>query len=185
MRLGRRFDFLPRDYSPLTPWDKLVDRNRSLFRTGRFQLYSLVQIATDRDQIAGPPQIPANELSADEPFEGLKPPVLRSSQVSLDQVEDLYDLAHGLPVLLVNEPILIMRGIANADLRYNSYYPRWVYDQYRTYLAEAANANGWPYLDLWNAFPADYFADTPLHLIPEAHQMLAAKLAPEILKICP
>jgi hypothetical protein len=147
-------------------------------------MYALVQLATGRDQIPGPPQVPVAELSPDETFEGLKPPALRRGQVSIDQVADLYELADSLPVLLVNEPILIMENIENSDVRYNSYYPRWVYDQYRAYLAEAAAANGWNYLDLWNIFDARSFGDTPLHLTPEAHRMLAQFLAPEILKAC-
>jgi len=183
-RLARRFDFLPRDYDAPDWWDGIFGRNRSLFRVARYQFYSLIQMATHQDQIAGPPQVPATELSPDETFEGLKPPTLRRNQVSLDQVEDFYNLADGLPVLLVNEPILIMKGIPNSDVRYNSYYPRWVYDQYRSYLAEAAAINGWHYLDLWDMFPAESFADTPLHLNSEAHRILAEALAPEIQKAC-
>jgi hypothetical protein len=183
-RLARRFDFLPRDYETPDLLDKLFTRNRALFRTLRFQLYSLIQLATQQDQIPGPPQIPASELSADENFEGLKPPTLRENQVSIDQVNDFFELADTVPILLVNEPILIMSGIPNSDVRYNSYYPRWVYDQYRHFVAEAAARNDWRYLDLWDMFPAKFFADTPLHLTPEAHRTLAESLAPEILATC-
>ncbi|MFH1184300.1 MAG: SGNH/GDSL hydrolase family protein [Chloroflexota bacterium] len=183
-RLAVRFDFLPRDDKPPSLLDEVVSRNRSMFRVTRYQLYSLIHIATNQDQIAGPPQLPAVELSADETFEGLKPPTLRRNQVSIDQVRAFYEIADGIPVLLVNQPILIMKDIANSDVRYNSYYPRWVYDQYRSYLAEVAADSGWQYLDLWDVFPAEYFADTPLHLKPEAHHILADTLAPEILKAC-
>jgi hypothetical protein len=184
-RLARRFDFLPRDYETPGPWETLFTRNRQLFRTIRFQFYSLMQLATDRDQIPGPPQIPATELSADENFEGLRPPTLHEYQVSIDQVHDFLELAENVPVLLVNEPILIMGGIPNSDVRYNSYYPRWVYDQYRQFMADAAAKNNWQYLDLWDIFPEDAFADTPLHLMPAAHRTLADYLAPEILATCP
>ena len=37
-------------------------------------------------------------------------------------------------MLLVNEPILISNG-ANSDIRYNFFYPRWAYDEYRSMLA--------------------------------------------------
>ena len=184
-RLARRFDFLPRDYEAPSLWDTLFARNRELFRTARFQLYALIQLATDRDQIPGPPQIPATSLSADESFEGLRPPTLRENQVSLDQIEDLLELAGNVPVLLVNEPILVMSGIPNSDVRYNSYYPRWVYDQYRQFMTEAASRHDWHYLDLWDMFPAEAFADTPLHLTPAAHLTLAEYLAPAILGTCP
>jgi hypothetical protein len=105
--------------------------------------------------------------------------------VSIDQVGDFYDLAGGIPILLVNEPIQIVQGTANADVRYNSYYPRWIYDLYRTFLAGAAAAKGWDYLDLWNLFPEESFADTPLHLKPEAHRQLAEYLAPRVQAMCP
>jgi hypothetical protein len=184
-RLATRFDFLPRDYKRPTWTEMAYAVDRALFRAVRYQLYALVHVATKQDQIPGPPQVPATDLSPDPTFEGLKPPTLRRQQVSIDQVEDLHDLAKGIPVLLVNEPILIMRGVANSDVRYNSYYPRWVYDQYRAHLSEAAVANGWDYMDLWDLFPEGAFADTPLHLKPGAHRALAEYLAPRIRAMCP
>ena len=184
-RLGAALRFPTAGLRGARSLGKLFTRNRALFRTIRFQLYSLVQLATDRDQIPGPPQIPATELSADENFEGMRPPVLRENQVSIDQVHDFLELADNVPVLLVNEPIQIMSGIPNSDIRYNSYYPRWAYDQYRHFMNEAAATNHWRYLDLWDMFPQEAFADTPLHLIPAAHRTLAEFLAPEILATCP
>ena len=94
-------------------------------------------------------------------------------------------MAGDVPILLINEPILIMQGIPNSDVRYNGYYPRWVYDQYRGYLGQAAAAHGWRYRDLWDMFPTSYFADTPLHLTPYAHRALAQFLAPRIQELCP
>ncbi len=184
-KLGARFGFLPDDYAAPTPWDTVASRNRSLFHEIRFQFYSLVELATGTEQIPGPPeQLPAT-LSKDVTFEGLKPPMLRPGQVSLDQVSDFYALAGKIPVVLVNEPILIVKDVPNSDVRYNSYYPRWVYDQYRQYVSNAAAKNGWNYLDLWDMFPASYFTDTPLHLSPEGQRLLAEKLAPSIQKGCP
>ena len=183
--LGHRFDFLPKDYQPLTIGDNFYDQQRALFRVFRYQLFPAIQMATDIDQIPGPPEVLPAGLSSDTTFEGLKPPTLRKSQVSLDQVHDFYDLAGKTPVLLINEPMLILNGIPNSDLRYNSYYPRWVYDQYREYLNEAAVGNKWNYLDLWNIFPSSYFTDTPLHLNPDGEKLLAQAISPSILKACP
>jgi lysophospholipase L1-like esterase len=183
-KLAQRFDFLPKDYQPLSLLDEVFNQQRALFRTIRYQLYPMIQFATGIDQIPGPPEIMPAGLSSDTTFEGLKPPTLRKSQVSLDQVQDFYELAGRTPVLLINEPMLILSGIPNSDIRYNSYYPRWVYDQYRQYLGEAAYQNGWNYLDLWNLFPPDYFTDTPLHLTPDGQHKLAETLAPSIQKAC-
>lgn len=184
-KLGRWFDFLPKDYSAPSWADDALSRNGSLFRVARYQTYSIVEAATGVDQLPGPPiEVPGN-LTADTTFEGIKPPTLRAGQVSLDQVSDAYKLAGRVPILLVNEPMQILSGIPNSDVRYNGYYPRWIYDQYRQYLQQAATTNGWDYLDLWNAFPASSFGDTPLHLVPEGQQALARMLAPAIQRFCP
>ncbi len=184
-KLAYRFDFLPKDYGAPTLWDALVTRNRSLFHEIRFQTYSLIQLATGAEQIPGPPEQLPPSLSRDVAFEGLRPPTLKESQVSLDQVSDFYALAGSIPVVLVNEPMLIVKGVPNSDVRYNSYYPRWVYDQYRQYVSAAATKNSWDYLDLWDLFPASYYTDTPLHLNPEGQRLLAEQLAPSIQKGCP
>lgn len=184
-QLGRRFDFLPKDYQPPTLFTKIQNQNRSLFRVLRYQLYSVVNLSTGLDQIPGPPEVLPKELSGDATFEGMRPPVLNPSQVSLDQVRDFYSLAGSTPVLLVNEPMLVLSGVKNSDIRYNDYYPRWVYDQYRQYVAQDAKQNHWNYLDLWNAFPPNDYTDTPLHLIPEGEHQLAEMLAPSIEKACP
>ncbi len=183
-KLGRRFDFLPKDYTPPTWLDEALWRNRALFRVIRYQLYAPIQAATGTDQLPGPPIDVPGALTRDITFEGLKPPTLREAQVSLDQVSDAYKLAGGVPIILVNEPMQVLSGVPNSDVRYNGYYPRWVYDQYRQYLAQAAVQNQWDYLDLWNTFPADEFGDTPLHLLPAGQQKLAQMLAPEIEKYC-
>ena len=183
-KLGRRFDFLPKGYQPMSLLDKIESRQRTLFRVARYQLYTMVQLATGIDQLPGPPEVQSAGLTSDTTFEGLKPPTLRKSQVSLDQVQDFYQLAGTTPVLLINQPMLILDGIPNSDVRYNNYYPRWVYDQYRQYLGEAAAQNGWDYLDLWNIFPSSYFTDTPLHLTPDGEHQLAEVISPSILKTC-
>lgn len=183
--LAQRFNFLPRDYARPTALDTMLARNRALFRETRFDLYSLIELATGVQQIPGPPEVLPATLSRDITFEGLKPPTLRQSQVSLDQLADFYSLAGRVPVILINEPMLVMHGVPNSDVRYNSYYPRWVYDQYRQYLAQDAAEHGWNYLDLWNAFPSTYFTDTPLHLSPQGQHLLAQTLAPAIQKGCP
>ncbi len=184
-QLARRFDFLPRDYAAPTTYTTLLARNQALFRETRFDLYSLIDLGTGTEQFIGPPEVLPAALSKDTTFEGLRPPTLRKSQVSLDQLEDFYVLAGQVPVVLINEPMLIVQGDPHSDLRYNSYYPRWVYDQYRQYVAEDAVAHGWNYLDLWNKYPAQYFTDTPLHLSPQGQHLLAQALAPSIEKGCP
>jgi hypothetical protein len=86
-----------------------------------------------------------------------------------------HDIAGNIPVLLVNEPIFVATGL-NSDIRYNNFYPRWAYDQYRTVVAAEAGGNAWNYLDLWDAFPPSYFTDSPLYLNAEGERLLAERL---------
>jgi len=185
-QLGKQYNFLPRKYKPPTLLDYVSEKQRSLFHLFQYQAYSLVQLATGKDQIQFPlaPTRPT-ELSNNINFDGLRPPVLSLSNISLDQIQDFYERVGNTPILLVNEPILIMNKIPNSDVRYNEYYPRWIYDQYRFYLADAASQNKWNYLDLWNFLSPDFFTNTPLHISPNGEYQLAKKLAPAIQKLCP
>lgn len=184
-KLGFRFDFLPQGYAAPGPVDLISYENNALFHILRYEFYNPIELATGLDQIPGPPEQLPTELSSDPTFEGLNPPTLHKWQVSLDQVRDFHELAGGTPVLMVNEPTQVLKGAPNSDIRYNDYYPRWVYDQYRAYVQKDVDAHGWQYLDLWNAFPAEDFTDTPLHLTPQALGQLAQRLAPSIQAACP
>ncbi|HUH98431.1 MAG TPA: hypothetical protein VLZ89_13785 [Anaerolineales bacterium] len=184
-KLARRFDFLPGNYKSPDWITQLTDRNRTLFRVLRYQLYSLINIATGLDQIPGPKEVLPVRLSGDLTFEGMHPPKLDPGSVSIDQIQDFYQLAHDTPVWLINEPMLVLSGIPNSDVRYNVFYPRWIYDQYRQYVHAAAAQNHWNYLDLWNMFPPGYYTDTPFHLNPDGEAKLAKVIAAALVKGCP
>jgi hypothetical protein len=184
-KVAFRFDFLPRNYQDPSLIQQITQQNIELFRVLRYQFYVLINIATGLDQIPGPPEVLPSQLSSDATFEGMKPPTLSAKKVSLDQVKDFYEIARNVPVLLVNEPTQILSNVPNSDIYYNVYFPRWIYDQYRKYLSEAAMLNHWNYLDLWNVFPSGYFTDTPLHLTPRGETELANMIAPAIIKGCP
>ncbi len=183
-KLASRFDFLPKNYKKPNLISQFTDQNRALFRVLRYQLYSLLQIATGLDQIPGPPEQLPSQLSKDPTFEGMKPPELNVANVSLDQVKDFYQLAGNVPVILVNEPMEVLSNVPNSNIYYNDYYPRWVYDQYRQYVSKDAAQSHWDYLDLWNVFPPSYYTDTPLHLNPEGETELAKMLVPSIVEGC-
>ena len=80
---------------------------------------------------------------------------------------------------MVNEPIYAASGL-NSDVRYNDFYPRWAYDQYREVISEEAHEHAWNYLDAWNIIPNQYFTDTALHLNADGERMLAARLDEEV-----
>ena len=75
-----------------------------------------------------------------------------------------------------HHPSAFISSGTNANLRYDAFYPRWAYDQYRDVLASDVQAHNQPYLDLWNAIPSDQFTDSPVHLTPAGSRMLAGKV---------
>jgi lysophospholipase L1-like esterase len=87
-----------------------------------------------------------------------------------------HQIAGDIPLLIVNEPILISNG-QNSDIRYNFFYPRWAYDQYRVIMAEQARQQGWRYLDLWDLVPMTEFTNSAVHLTPAGSQLLAERIA--------
>jgi hypothetical protein len=78
--------------------------------------------------------------------------------------------------------MFISTGV-NSELRYNSFYPRWAYDQYRDLLNAQVQAKGWHYLDMWNAIAPEEFTDTPVHLTPQGSTQYAQLIGREVLKI--
>ena len=158
--------------------ETLVARRRDLADLLRLQTLALAWAATGIDQ-ATPADIPLRQtdLDADESWLDVAGPrPLTEDDLTFDALRAGMARAGDVPVVLINEPIFISDGV-NSDLRYNSFYPRWAYDQYRALLAERAAAEGWRYLDLWDAFPPEEFTDTPVHLTPAGTRLLAGLLA--------
>ena len=88
-------------------------------------------------------------------------------------------------MLIVNEPIHIASG-QNSDIRYNAFYPRWAYDQYREIMTAESQKSQCNYLDLWDAAPAGCFSDTSLHVSAQGEQWLIQGPNPTLRDIaCP
>ena len=189
---GRVRDLIARYDLALDPFDSrlvvrtrldetLVARRRDLADLLRLQTLGLAWAATGIDQ-AIPADIPPrqSDLDADESWLDIAGPrPLTEEDLTFDVLRAGMARAGEVPVLLINEPIYVSDG-ANSDVRYNSFYPRWAYDDYRALLAEAAAAEGWRLLDLWDAIPPDEFTDTPVHLTPAGTRLLAEALEPQI-----
>ncbi|RUA15304.1 MAG: hypothetical protein DSY55_06575 [Clostridia bacterium] len=159
----------------------IIGQRRELADLMRLQTLGLAWTATGIDQHI-PATIPLRktDLADDRSWETLaKPATLDDELLAMDVLAAGVARAGDIPVLIVNEPMFISDG-ANSDIRYNSFYPRWAYDQYRALLAQEAQANGWDYLDLWDSIPPEEFTDTPVHLTPAGEQMLADILGPEV-----
>lgn len=171
-----------------TFWERtLVGQRRALADLARLQMYGVLWAATGIDQTYPSDYSLAQvDLEAELSFHGLQPPALQEADLAFEVLEAGFRAAGDTPVLLINEPMLISRG-ANSDLRYNFFYPRWAYDDYRRMLAERAERRGWNYLDLWDLLPeADHYTNSAIHLTPQAEAILADRVRQAILQVpCP
>lgn len=160
----------------------IVGARRPLADLVRLQLYGVMWAATGIDQEIPATYSPAMlDLSDDLSFHNLQPPHLESSEIALDVLQAGFDMVGDIPILLVNEPMLVSQG-ENSDIRYNFFYPRWAYDDYRKLLANLAAERDWQYLDLWNTIPADQFTNSAVHLSPQGSQQYAEILSQAILQ---
>ena len=156
----------------------LVGQRRNLADWLRLQAYGFSWAATGIDQ-AIPADIPLRtaDFEADLSWQSFtEPTTLTPDDLAFDVLTAGMAIAGDVPVLLINEPMFISDG-ENSDLRYNAFYPRWAYDQYREMLGETAVAQNWPTLDLWHAIPPEAFTDTPVHLTPAGNKLYAEKVA--------
>lgn len=165
-------------------WDRtVIGRRRDLADLIRLQVYGFSWAATGVDvYVPESYEPPVSNLPDDPTFHTLTPPRLERDDLAWDVLAAGRILAGGAPILIVNEPIYISRG-ENSDIRYNVFYPRWAYDQYRLQLSAFAADRDFYYLDLWDRIPADQFTNSAIHLSPSGEQMVAQALAQRLQSI--
>ncbi len=162
----------------------IVGQRRALADWLRLQLFGFSWAATSVDQFI-PDQIKLrqSDFEADAAWQSFKQPTtLTENDLAFDALTAGLKLAGNVPVLIVNEPMYISTGV-NSELRYNSFYPRWAYDQYRDLLNSQAQRNGWHYLDVWDAIAPEEFTDTPVHLNPTGSAQYAQLVGAELARI--
>jgi len=150
-------------------WDlTLVGRRRTIFDALQHQFYGVLWAATGIDQTYPINYTPAQQdfLEDDTMFHGWSSPILPVEKLCVDIIKAGHILANGIPILLVNEPILISKG-KNSEIRYNYFYPRWAYDHYRTLIQNQAQHSGWHYVDLWDVIPVAQFTNSAVHFTPQ------------------
>jgi hypothetical protein len=160
----------------------IIGRRRALADLIRLQLYGVLWSATGIDQSYPADFTPAQtNFEADANFHGFQPPVLDKSKLAYEVIDAGISAAGDVPVILFNEPMLISAG-KNSDLRYNFFYPRWAYDQWRQSMSDKALENDWHYLDLWDLIPdISYYTNSAIHLTPAGETILAERLEQAIL----
>ncbi len=157
-----------------TFWDKtLIGRRRPIADWMRLQIYGLMWGITGIDQIYPESYEAAQiDLDADETFHDFAPPELPRDQMAFDLLDAGFRIVDETPLILINEPILISDG-ENSDLRYDYFYPRWAYDQYREILQEKSAKNNWAYYDFWDIIPPNEFTNSAVHLTSAGVSILA------------
>jgi hypothetical protein len=165
-------------------WERTFFGSRRLLADwARLQLYGVAWAATGVDQyIPAKFQPRLEDLPTDLSFHDLQPPTLEAEDLALDILAAGISLAGQTPVLLINEPMFISQGV-NSDVRYNFYYPRWAYDDYRKILQKACGERGWQCLDMWDAIPPSEFTNTAVHMTPAGTEQFARLIAPAILDL--
>ena len=164
-----------------TFWEEtLVGQRREIADVLRLQLYGLLWGATGIDQYYPEEYTPAAwDLEADDSYYSLTPETVSEDQFAFEMIQGAIDIASdvlpGVEVVIVNEPILVSQGV-NSDIRYNFYYPRWVYDKYRVMMMEQSEKNQWNYFDLWDLVPPSQFTNSAIHLTPEGERILAGAI---------
>ena len=165
-----------------TYWDQtLIGRRRSLFDALQLQFYGMMWAATGIDQTYPSNYTPAQrDFEADDTaFAGWDSGTLPTDQLLTAALTTGTALAGNIPVLIVNEPILISTG-ANSDIRYNFFYPRWAYDQYRALMTDLATNADWTYVDLWDVVPEAEFTNSAVHVTPAGSQVFYNALKPAL-----
>jgi len=159
----------------------LVGRRKALADLARLQLYGVLWAATGVDQ-SYPLDYPRAQVDLeDDPFFHGKLD-LEPGDLALDVIPAGQSALGEIPLLLVNEPVMVSNG-KNSAVRYNFYYPRRAYDQYREILGALAEKQGIDYLDAWDLVPVGEFTNSAIHLDPAGTARLAEEVKNGVMRI--
>jgi hypothetical protein len=169
----------------LSFWDRLlVNRRRPLADLLRLQLYGVPWSITGIDQEYRTDYTPrAVDLPADATWHGLDETTFTPNDLAFDVLAAGVARTGRVPILLINEPMFLSSG-ENSAIRYNAFFPRWVYDEYRRLLHEHAAEQGWDVIDLWDALPgAECYTDSAVHLTTSCSAQLSGMVGQAILTL--
>jgi hypothetical protein len=144
----------------------------------RLQWYGVLWAATGIDQVY-PTDYPRAQvdLEADATFHGKQ--ALAETDLAFQALDAGAEMLGDVPLLVVNEPILISTG-KNSEIRYNFYYPRAVYDPYRAWMQQRAASALYVYADAWDLIPVDDFTNSAIHLNADGVSRLSGWIAGEL-----
>ena len=159
----------------------LVGERRALADLLRLQIYGIMWAATGIDQYyPATYEPPQSDLALDDTFHALRPPKLKTEDLSIEILSAGRKISGEVPIIYINEPIYISHG-ENSDIRYNFFYPKWAYDQYRQLFDDTCQIERRECLDEWNLVPPSEFTNSAIHMTPHGTKMLADQLRNSIL----
>ncbi|MBN1231138.1 MAG: SGNH/GDSL hydrolase family protein [Anaerolineales bacterium] len=167
----------------------IVGQRRDLADLLRLQTYGILWASTGIDQDIPRYESPedyktrAEDLEPDSSFHDLTEPLMQKD-LAFEMLAAGVKASGNIPLIIVNEPMFISQG-ENSDIRYNFFYPRWAYDEYRTILISMCEENGWTLLDLWDVVPASEFTNSAIHLTPAGSKILADQMGVTLVEILP
>jgi hypothetical protein len=172
-------------------WDRtLIGQRKRIKNLTLLQTFGFLWAGTGIDNhksLEPEPGLPSPDVEDQLDYEGRSPAESEAlfNSLLMNVLTTTYKVAGDVPVVLVNEPIFVASG-KNHLVRYNGFYPRWVYDEYREFLAAWTQAHDHKLLDYWNAIPPEDFADAYFHRRLSGERHFAELLAPEIKGlVCP
>lgn len=174
---AQRSDFNRADF-----WDRtLIGRRRAIFDAIQLQFYGIMWAATGVDQTYPDNYTPAQRdfEDSDQEFKNFLPGEMTIDDLAFEILAAGINLSGEVPILIINEPILISEG-ENSDIRYNFFYPRWAYDLFRNLMDKKASNDNWNYLDLWNIIPQNEFTNSAVHLTPQGSMIFYQAIVPTL-----
>ncbi|MBI1280192.1 MAG: hypothetical protein GC179_18840 [Anaerolineaceae bacterium] len=151
----------------------IIGQRRPLADWWRLQLYGIDWAATGIDQVNGSYTPRSNDLEADVTWQGFNEKQgFQAGDIAIDVLSAGHKLAGQIPMLVINEPIFVADG-RNSNIRYNFWYPKWAYDDYRELMVQTSEHENWKYVDLWDSIAPQNFTDSPVHLNASGSQQLS------------
>jgi hypothetical protein len=153
----------------------LIGQRRNIADLLRLQVFGILWAATGIDQQLNVAYTPAKlDYDQDDSFYGKSEHIFADSELSFDILDKAVQNIN-VPIIMINEPILISSG-KNSEIRYNYYYPRWAYDQYRLIINKSMSNNKVPFYDFYDTVPDKFFTNSAIHMNPAGEAILANKI---------
>ena len=195
LQLAKNYALKISDYSPpikgYSFWEKTIvgQRNhlRSIVLTQAFGVLWAATGIDDHQSLEPEPSLPNSNVDNDLSYSDKSPSELAGlfDSLHMDVLSAAKQMAGDVPIVLVNEPIFVANG-KHHQVRYNGFYPRWVFDEYRQFMLEWTKKQDFNWWDDWNIIPPEEFSDTYFHRRASGEKRFAETLAPEVKKLaCP